>query len=82
MDRKVTAAKRDRKGNIVALCNSGQSWSPRRTQDVLKDIRAGRKSYYVQELPNRVYVRALSGDRLETTADAASSNNLQNLPSP
>jgi hypothetical protein len=28
MDRKVTAIKKDRKGNIVALCNAGQRWSP------------------------------------------------------
>jgi hypothetical protein len=81
MDRKVTATKKDRKGNIVALCNTGQRWSPRRTQDVLKDIRAGRKSYYVQELANRVYVRALSGDRLETTSDVNSRNSLEKLPS-
>jgi hypothetical protein len=81
MDRKVTAIKKDRKGNIVALCNAGQRWSPRRTQDVLKDIRAGRKSYYVQELANRVYVHALSGDRLETTPDLNSRNNLERLPS-
>lgn len=81
MDRKVTATKKDRKGNIVALCNAGQRWSPRRTQDVLKDIRSGRKSYYVQEQSNRVYVRALSGGRLETTSDANSRNNLERLPS-
>lgn len=80
MDRKVTATKKDRKGNIVALCNPGQSWSPRRVQDVLNDIRAGIKSYYVQELPNRVYVRALRG-KLETTADETSRNNLERLPS-
>lgn len=81
MDRKVTGTKKDRKGNIVALCNAGQSWSPRRTQDVLKDIRMGRKSYYVQELPQRVYVRALAGGTLETIADETSRNNLHKLPS-
>jgi hypothetical protein len=80
MDRKVTSTKKDRKGNIVALCNAGQRWSPRRAQDVLEDIRAGRKSYYVQELANRVYVRALSGDRLETTSDVNSQNSLGRLP--
>jgi hypothetical protein len=80
MDRKVTAIKKDRKGNIVALCNTGQSWSPRRTKDVLDDIRAGRKSYYVQELPQRVYVRAIAGGVLETTSDESSRNNLYKLP--
>jgi hypothetical protein len=81
MDRKVTATKKDRKGNIVALCNAGQQWSPRRARDVWRDIKAGRKSYYVQQLDQRVYVRALPGDRLETTSDAASLNNLDRLPS-
>lgn len=81
MDRKVTSTKRDRKGNIVALCNTGQQWSPRKTQDVLSDIRAGRKSYYVQELRERIYIRALAGGRLETTSDASSRNNLDKLPS-
>lgn len=81
MDRRVTSTKKDRKGNIVALCNAGQRWSPRRTQDVLQDIRAGRKSYYVQELRERVYVRALAGDKLQTTSDATSRNNLDKLPS-
>lgn len=81
MDRRVTSTKKDRKGNIVALCNVGQGWSPRKAQDVLKDIRAGRKSYYVQELRERVYVRAVARDKLETTSDAASGNNLDRLPS-
>jgi hypothetical protein len=81
MDRKITATKRDRKGNIVALCNAGQRWSPRKTQDVLRDIRAGRKSYYVQELRERVYVRALAGGKLETTADVTNRNSLDQLPS-
>jgi hypothetical protein len=80
MDRKVTATKRDRKGNIVALCNAEQSWSPRLKQDVLKDIRAGRKSYYVQQVARRTYVRALSGGGLQTTSDTASDNSLDRLP--
>ena len=80
MDRRVTALKRDRNGNITALCNTGESWSPRLKKDVIKDIKQGRKSYYVQELPNRSYVRALSGDTLQTNADAASRNSLNNLP--
>jgi hypothetical protein len=81
MDRRITAVKRDRAGKIVALCNVGQSWSPRRAQNVLQDIRAGRKSYYVQELPQRTYVRAAAGAELQTTPDAKSRNSLEQLPS-
>ncbi len=80
MDRRVKATKRDHSGNIIALCNPGQSWSPRRAADVIKDITSSRKSYYVQELPQRRYVRLVSPNRLETTDDTTSKNNLQNLP--
>ena len=79
MDRRVTATKTDRNGNITALCNAGQSWSPRRTEDVLRDINSGKKSYYVQEQPKRSYVRAVSGE-LQTTADATDKNHLTELP--
>jgi hypothetical protein len=79
MDRKIVSAKRDRKGNIVALCNPGQKWSPRRTKDVLGDINAGRKSYYVQGQSRRSYLRAVAG-LLQTTADEADGNSLARLP--
>jgi hypothetical protein len=72
--------KKDRDGNIVALCNPGQAWSPRKTADIVKDIIAARTSYYVMESERRAYVRVVSGRALETTADEASENNLNNLP--
>lgn len=76
MDRKVKSTKRDRSGNIIALCNTGQSWSPRRTTDVLRDINSGRKSYYVQTPGGRrAYLRAISGV-LRTKSD----DNLSSLP--
>jgi len=61
MDRRISATKKDRKGNITSLCNPGQSWSPRKTQDVVRDISSGRKSYYVQEQERRSYLRSISG---------------------
>jgi len=80
MDRRVTAVKKDRTGNIVALCNPGESWSPRRTTDVAKDIGSSQRSYYVQVSGRRVYVRLLSGGSLQTTKDATSGHSLVNLP--
>ena len=79
MDRRVRTTQKDCEGNIVALCNSGQEWSPRRTRDVLRDIRCGQKSYYVQTEQGRRYVRAVSG-RLQTTADDADESLLSRLP--
>ena len=80
MDRRIKATKKDSAGNIVALGNPGESWSPLSKQDILKDIKNGRRSYYVHELPQKVYVKAMSGDSLRTTADKTSRNNLDNLP--
>ena len=80
MDRRITAIKKDKKGNIVALCNPGETWSPRRKADVVKDISRSERSYYVQELGRRVYVRLLSGSLLQTTEDATNGNSLSNLP--
>jgi hypothetical protein len=80
MDRRIKATKRDAKGNVVALCNPGESWSPVSTDIVLRDIKSARRSYYVQELPRKVFVRAAPGNTLQTTLDKASKNNLNNLP--
>lgn len=80
MDRRVTTTKRDRSGAIVALCNPGQSWSPRKLRDVIKDITSARNSYYVKEAERPTYVRVVSG-ALTTTNDVASANHLNNLPS-
>jgi hypothetical protein len=80
MDRRIRAIRKDRNGNIVALCNPGESWSPRRVADVVRDISSWKRSYYVQELGRRMYVRLLTGGVLQTTQDPASQNSLGNLP--
>ncbi len=81
MDRRIKTTQKDAKGNVVALCNSGESWSPVSKDVVLRDIKNARRSYYVQELAQKVYVRASRNDTLQTTLDASSKNNLDNLPS-
>jgi Protein of unknown function (DUF3892) len=80
MDRRVRTTKRDRHGKIVALCNAGQPWSPRKTSDVIRDITSSKKSYYVKEAERPTYVRVVKGGLLQTTADESSQNNLNNLP--
>jgi len=80
MDRRVRATKKDRSGNIIALCNAGENWSPRRRADIVKDIKTNKQSYYVEEARRRTYVRIVSGDLLQTTPDATNSNNLDRLP--
>ncbi len=80
MDRRVKATKKDKNGNIIAFCNPGEKWSPLSKNDVIKDIKSAKRSYYVQELPQKAYIRIVAGDLLQTNADKASSNNLDNLP--
>jgi hypothetical protein len=81
MDRRIKSTKKDSKGNVIALCNPDESWSPVTKDAVLRDIRGARRSYYVQELPQKAYVRAERDNTLQTTSDKASKNNLDNLPS-
>ncbi len=81
MDRRIRATQKDAHGNVIALCNSEENWSPVSKEEVLREIKNARRSYYVQELPQKVYVRAARNNKLETTLDKASKNNLDNLPS-
>jgi hypothetical protein len=61
MDRRVKSTTRDASGNIIALCHPNQSWSPRLLTDVLRDISGGKRSYYVEDLERRRYVRVVDG---------------------
>ncbi|HWA73831.1 MAG TPA: hypothetical protein VG937_15925 [Polyangiaceae bacterium] len=79
MDRKVKSTKRARNGKIVALCNPDESWSPRKMSDVIGDINSNKRSYYVQELERRTYIRVFEGS-LRTTTDTNSKNHLDSLP--
>jgi hypothetical protein len=79
LDRRVRTVKRDKRGNIVALCNSEAAWSPRRKADVIRDILDNKTSYYVQERERRSYVRVVDGEALRTTRDATSANSLEKL---
>jgi hypothetical protein len=47
--------------------------------DVIGDINANKRSYYVQESERRTYVRVFEG-ALRTTTDTKSRNHLDALP--
>jgi len=83
-DRKVTATGKDGDGDILRLCNSGQTWSPRSKAGAIGDIESGAHTYYVQQPgTTRVDVKVVDGANgkyLRTTADKSSKNNLDNLP--
>jgi hypothetical protein len=82
-ERRVRKSGKDKNGNITALCNSGEVWSPRQKADAIRDIEGGAFVYYVEEQSPRTNVRVVTEGAtkyLRTTADTSSKNNLDNLP--
>lgn len=82
-DRRVTQSRKDRDGDITALCNPGEAWSPRAKAGAIEDIEGGRHSYYVSLATGRVEIRVVNGPGgkyLRTDADKTSRNNLDDLP--
>jgi hypothetical protein len=81
-ERRVRKSGKDRDGDITALCNDGQWWSPRSKTDAIRDIEGASYRYYVQEQTPRTYVQVVTVGgmkHLRTTADRTSKNNLDNL---
>lgn len=83
-DRQVTRTRKDRDGDILALCNAGQSWSPRQKRDAIDDIEMGRHSYFVRWADGkRTEIRVVNGPTgkyLRTDRDNTTRNNLDDLP--
>lgn len=81
-DRQVTRSGKDADGDITALCNPGQSWSPRRKANAISDIDSGLHGYHVVTNGKRVEVRVVNGPRgkyLRTDPDTTPRNNLDDL---
>jgi len=83
-DRQITASGKDGDGDITKLCKSGETWSPRRKADAIRDIESGLHTYYVRQLGTSradiTVVNGTTGKYLRSTADRSSKNNLGNLP--
>jgi hypothetical protein len=83
-DRQVTHSRKDKDGDITALCNPGAAWSPRMKRDAIQDIDDRVHSYYVNVTgAGRVDIRAVngpSGKYLRTDPDKTTQNNLDDLP--
>jgi len=83
MRRRVTNSRKASDGDITALCNPGNYWSPRYKQDAINDIETGAHSYYVMASGKEVdihVVKGSTGKYLRTDPDKTSSNNLDDLP--
>ena len=82
-ERKVTETIRDSRGRILALCNPGEPWSPRRARDALRDIHFGLHRYTATGGGRDAEVRVVagpSGDYLRSDWDDTPANNLDDLP--
>lgn len=82
--RAVYRTGKDSEGDVTKLCNSSESWSPRRKADAIGDIETGSHSYYVpwpdgQQTEVRV-VSGPGGKYLRTDKDSTTRNNLDDLP--
>ena len=82
-DRRITHSRKDRYGNITAIGQPGQYWSPRSAADAIRDIEFGQHTYFVQWPEKRTEIRVVSGANgkyLRTDRDATTRNNLDDLP--
>ena len=82
-DRAVRRTRKDRDGDIIALCDSGASWSPRSKRDAINDIESGIHTYHVPWKDDRTEIRVINGSKgkyLRTDRDTTPRNNLDDLP--
>ena len=82
-DRRVSRSRKDRDGDITALCNPGDHWSPRLKAGAITDIESGAHTYHVLVGGRRVGIHVVngpSGKYLRTDPDTTSRNNLDDLP--
>lgn len=83
-DRPVTQTRKDGEGDILALCNPGSPWSPRKKYDAIYDIEHREHRYYVpwSDGTNTLIrvVNGPTGKYLRTDKDDTQRNNLDDLP--
>ncbi len=79
-ERRVRQTGKDPDGDITALCNTGELWSPRSKADAVSDIKSGLHKYFVDEAGTHTEVYVTIDGHLKTVADGTHSNNLDNLP--
>jgi hypothetical protein len=82
-EREVKQTGKDKDGDITALCNSGELWSPEKKDDAINDIENNIHKYYVFSFGARTYIHVVDGPNgkyLRTDPDSTTSNNLDDLP--
>jgi len=82
--RKITGTKKDNDGDILALCNSGEYWSPVSKEQAIREIDGGVNTYYTYidgKNAEIIVVKNPNGGKfLRTNKDSSTKNNLAELP--
>jgi len=82
--RRVTHSRKDNLGRITKLCNPNEFWSPRKSEDAIKDIENSNHEYYVRVDNKEVTIVVIDdskrGKYLRTDPDQTKDNNLDYLP--
>jgi hypothetical protein len=85
IERRVTYSRRDKNGDILALGNASEYWSPRLKAAAIKDIEEQIFSYFILDSEgNRTYIhveQGPSGKYLRIDPNGSGKVNLDNLPS-
>ena len=82
-ERRVTRTRKDKDGDITALCDPGALWSPCLKRAAIEDIESRTHLYFVEVRWEKVYIHVVQGPRgkyLRTDPDKTSKNNLDDLP--
>jgi len=79
-ERRVRKTGKNSDGDILSLCNDGESWSPRSKGDAINDINNGTHSYHVTEAGFKTGIYVTDDGDLKTEPDPTTANNLDNLP--
>ena len=78
-NRLITENKKSFNGNIIALCNPDESWSPRYKYDAIRDIESNNYNYFmmVNGKHINIKVRVINGNKqLVYDKDETLSDNL------
>lgn len=82
-DRQVTHSRKDRDGDIIALCRPVADWSPRHKANAIQDLDTKLHTYHVIANGRRVEIQVVqgaTGPYLRTDPDQTTDNNLDDLP--
>lgn len=82
-ERLVRQSKKGSTGEILVICNHGETWSPRYKYDIIDDIENNLHTYFMIMDGKRIQIKVLNdktGKHLVTDPETTIKNNLLDLP--